>query len=234
MSRSKKGSEYERQICKELSIWWSGGKRDDIFYRTAGSGSRATVRAKKGRLTADSYGDVMSTHENGKPLTKITVISLKRGYTGKKVKKNLHWASVLDIIDTPRKFKTKPALKIWWKELLRDVKAGKRKRGLLIFRRDRKESVIVMSKKTFQYIDNIKKYMFPYFGPFCHLQTKGLNVYIMKLNDFFYWCDPQILGAPRQIKRRNLEISPWYIKPGSSTFKDLKKKYKKRILKRRK
>lgn len=238
---SKKGGGYEREKCKSLSIWWSHGTRDDIFWRTPGSGSRATMRKKKDLLTADAYGDVMSQHESGKPLTKKIVISLKRGYTGKKVKKNLHWASVLDIIDTPRKFKTKPAIITWWKELMRDVKAGKRKRGLLIFRRDRKRSVIAMSHKTFRFINRRKPHIFPYFGQTCHLQAKGLNIYLMRLDDFFYWCNPEILGAKRALIRRDQKKLPGYIKPGAhfnpdnpqKNWNELEDKIKKRKLRRR-
>jgi hypothetical protein len=202
VGRSKKGAGFERQMCKELSLWWSNGNRDDIFWRTAGSGARATSRKKKGLRTADGYGDVMSSHESGKPLTKKVVISLKRGYTGKKAKKKLAWISVLDILDTPHKFKTEPALKVWWRELLRDMRAGKRKRGLLIFRRDRKDAVVVMSEKTFRMIDKRKKYMFPNFGPYCWVQLRGFHVYMMRLDHFFEWCEPEFFGAARKIKRR--------------------------------
>ena len=29
----KKGTAYERSVCRELSLWWSGGTNDAIFYK---------------------------------------------------------------------------------------------------------------------------------------------------------------------------------------------------------
>lgn len=74
-----KGSKYERQICKQLSRWWSGGERDDIFWRVSQSGGRATQRMKKGQRTYGSYGDVAAIDPIGEPLLKQFTIELKRG-----------------------------------------------------------------------------------------------------------------------------------------------------------
>jgi len=41
-----KGSSFEREICTILSKWWTNNERDDVFWRTAGSGARATTRSK--------------------------------------------------------------------------------------------------------------------------------------------------------------------------------------------
>lgn len=57
-----KGSAFERQICKELSLWVSGGKQKDIFWRSAMSGGRSTVAMKKGDKLAVQAGDVSSIH----------------------------------------------------------------------------------------------------------------------------------------------------------------------------
>lgn len=76
-----KGSTYERAICKHLSRWWTHGKRDDIFWRTAGSGGRATARRKRGQSTAMQGSDVTATDPIGAPLIDVFSIELKRGYT---------------------------------------------------------------------------------------------------------------------------------------------------------
>ena len=75
-----KGSEFERSICKQLSLWWTDGKRDDIFWRSSQSGGRATSRAKKGKKTAGQEGDICATHRSGDPLVRLFSIELKRGY----------------------------------------------------------------------------------------------------------------------------------------------------------
>lgn len=56
-----KGGEYERKISKKLSMWLSSGERDDLFWRTSGSGSRHTIRYKKNLTTEGQAGDVTYT-----------------------------------------------------------------------------------------------------------------------------------------------------------------------------
>ena len=63
-----KGSQFERTVCKDLSLWWTKGKRDDVFWRTSGSGARAKTRSKTGEKTFGQYGDVQATDPIGQPL----------------------------------------------------------------------------------------------------------------------------------------------------------------------
>lgn len=83
MGGSHKGSSFEREICKLLSCWWSKGiegkARDDIFWRSSQSGGRATQRAKFGKKTFGSYGDIAAVDPVGAPLLKAFTIELKRG-----------------------------------------------------------------------------------------------------------------------------------------------------------
>lgn len=75
-----KGGEFERELCKEISRWWSRGSRDDLFWRTSNSGGRATVRAKKGQRTAGHAGDITATSSAGRKLTDRITFEMKRGY----------------------------------------------------------------------------------------------------------------------------------------------------------
>ena len=79
MSKSYKGGDFEREICKRLSMWWTGGQRDDVFWRSSQSGGRATQRAKSGKATYGSYGDIAAVDPIGEPLLKLFTIELKRG-----------------------------------------------------------------------------------------------------------------------------------------------------------
>lgn len=45
---SQKGSSFEREIAKKLSLWITGGKQGDCLWRTPSSGGRATVAYRKG------------------------------------------------------------------------------------------------------------------------------------------------------------------------------------------
>lgn len=75
-----KGSQFERDICRELSLWWTGGERDDIFWRTSQSGGRSTTRAKKGKKTFGQSGDIQAVDPLGRPLLDLVTIELKKGY----------------------------------------------------------------------------------------------------------------------------------------------------------
>lgn len=72
-----KGSGFEREICHELSLWISHGKRDDLFWRSSNSGGRATVVFKRGGENRTQNGDIMAIHSDGEPLTDRYLISCK-------------------------------------------------------------------------------------------------------------------------------------------------------------
>lgn len=78
---SSKGSSYERAMCRRLSLWWTDNDRDDIFWRSSGSGGRAKVRGRAGLQTAGQHGDVSATDPIGAPLIDLITIEIKRGYS---------------------------------------------------------------------------------------------------------------------------------------------------------
>lgn len=72
MPRSKgkqKGSAFERKVCKQLSMWVSHGEREDLFWRSAMSGGRATVGRKGGKDHSRHAGDISATSVEGHALT---------------------------------------------------------------------------------------------------------------------------------------------------------------------
>ncbi len=79
--KTNKGSSFERDVCKKLSWWWTCGQRNDVFWRTSGSGARAKTRSKKGDKTFGQYGDVQAADPIGQPLMDLCTIELKRGYS---------------------------------------------------------------------------------------------------------------------------------------------------------
>lgn len=196
---SKKGPGFERSFCKELSLWWTEDKRDDIFWRTASSGARATTRFKKGLRTADSYGDVKAEHPIGKPLTNQSVFSLKRGYTGKKQKMKLKWANLLDILDTPDHIKTKPAIVQWWEEIESTREKAYREYSFLVFKRDRKKILISMAPSTFNILERLNGF---YNGPTSLMSTASLCIVTMPVESFFIWCQPESLGRQKRVIKR--------------------------------
>jgi hypothetical protein len=91
-----KGGGYEREICKKLSLWWSGGKDDDLFWRSSQSGGRATSRFKKNKTTRGHCGDICATDSSGEPLVKLVTIEVKRGYNS---------CNLAEVLDKPRHLK---------------------------------------------------------------------------------------------------------------------------------
>ncbi len=135
----QKGNQFERECCKLLSLWWSEGKRDDVFYRTQSSGGRATQRAKKGQTTSNHYGDIAATDEEGLPFTKFVTVEIKRGY-------NQH--PPYDLIDKlpsagPTKFEE------WIDQATADCQKAKAKYWWLIIKRDRRRTMLFINNNWF-------------------------------------------------------------------------------------
>jgi len=78
MDSKNKGTAFERTIAKDLSLWWSSGEREDLFWRTASSGGRATQREKEGKPTAGQDGDICATSPSSHPLMEKIIIECKR------------------------------------------------------------------------------------------------------------------------------------------------------------
>lgn len=68
VNSKRKGSQFERDVCKSLSLWVSGGKDVDLFWRSAMSGGRATVQRKKG-VAVRQGGDICSVAPEGHVFT---------------------------------------------------------------------------------------------------------------------------------------------------------------------
>ena len=126
---SSKGSEFEREFCERLSMWWA--KRDDVFWRSSNSGGRATTRRDAGMQTAGQFGDVAATDPAGHPLLRALTIELKRGY-------NEH--GIHDILDAPQN----SAVQVYEGFFDQTMKAAKHAGSLswlLVTRRDRREAI---------------------------------------------------------------------------------------------
>lgn len=142
MAKSGKGSEWERKIAKKLSLWWSDDERDDIFWRTPGSGARATIRAKQGKTTKHQYGDLTFTDPTGKLLIDYFLIELKRGYPD---------LGILILVDGKQKV---PVLVKWWQKAEEEKEFGERKAVILIIKRDYKHPIIVFDERTLSKLEN--------------------------------------------------------------------------------
>lgn len=126
-----KGGQFERDTCRLLSLWWSKGKRDDVLWRTAGSGARATMRRKRGLTTANSCGDIAALDAEGKPLVDTITFELKRGYSRR---------SFADLFDAPANAKVRE----WEGFVLQAIRAAQNAGTpywMLITRRDKRRAL---------------------------------------------------------------------------------------------
>jgi hypothetical protein len=72
-----KGSNFERRVCKELSLWVTNGNREDVFWRSAMSGGRATIAKRRGVNLRRQAGDITATAPEGHVLTDRFFIEVK-------------------------------------------------------------------------------------------------------------------------------------------------------------
>jgi len=134
MARGKgKGGEFERGICRSFSLWWTDGKRDDVFWRTSGSGATATRRSQKGKKTFGQHGDIQATDPLGQPLIDVMTIEMKKGYNK---------AYFFDFVES-----TGSKEKMWEKfigKARRESKEAGTRYWLLIWKRDHRKAVVWM------------------------------------------------------------------------------------------
>ena len=143
-----KGGNFEREISKALSLWWTNGKREDVFYRSQASGGRFTMRRKTGKDTALQGGDITASDSIGEPLIKQWSIECKTGY-GKKTDKGISRWDVLDLIDSQQK---ETVLEKMWAQCRRDALLTKRE-PILIFRRNGRKPCVMLNFRYFLMVD---------------------------------------------------------------------------------
>jgi len=179
----KKGGEFERVICKQLSLWWTHGKRDDIFWRTAGSGARATTRSKRGRGTKNQYGDVQATDPVGQPLIDLCTIEIKKGY-GRN--------SYFDLIDKLPNETKQPYLKFIQQAIEQHEEAGTAW-WLLITKRDYKETLIAMPVGLKRYLGGLSPLhnCIPSMRFTFKLDGRIEKIFVTTLNEFFRVVSPE-------------------------------------------
>lgn len=135
-SSSTKGSQFERRICGMLSRWWTNDpKRDDVFWRSSGSGARAKTRGRRNRYTYGQSGDITAVDPIGAELISMFTFELKKGY-------NAH--TLGHAID---RLSSKPSeFENWILQARESAGQAGSKTWALITQRDRRECLITMPR----------------------------------------------------------------------------------------
>jgi hypothetical protein len=180
-----KGSAFERLICKQLSMWWTGGVRDDVFWRSSNSGGRAKVRGRQGRQTFGQYGDVQATDPIGQQLIDFCTIEIKRGYK--------HHA-ICDLLDKPA-HAAKQQCEAWLEQANTDHEAAGSIGYMLITQRDRKAPLVTISytcycmlKRHSKLGKTVKK-----LRPSAILKANRIKLFVTSLSAFLDWVTPNAI-----------------------------------------
>lgn len=133
-----KGGNYERQVCKELSLWWSDNRTDDCFWRSSQSGGRSTVRARKGKKTEGHDSDIVATSKRGRRFMRHFAVEIKCGYN------NAPNASLSDTLTSPTNRKGW-TLSDWIRQTIRAQKRADVSHWILIHKPDFREPIVYMN-----------------------------------------------------------------------------------------
>ncbi len=194
-NNKQKGGNFEREICKQLSLWWSKGKTDDIFWRTAGSGARATQRQRRGTgKTFGQDGDMQATNPIGQPFIDLFTVELKRGYKE---------ATLSSLIDAPSGAKLQPFMH-FIEQAHRSAKNAGTPYWLIIHKKDRRETMIYYPRDFWCAATKIKLVNIPNtIGlKLPSLRLQGGSVYGSPLDQWLEKITPNHLKA---LKRETIE-----------------------------
>lgn len=160
-----KGGEYERNISKKLSLWISQEKRDDLFWRTSGSGSRHTIRYKKNLTTEGQVGDITYTCSGvSEEFLKVFCLEIK-------FYKDINlWGTVT---------KSKVGLLDFWEQA--DEQAKKVGKIPILIAKQNYKPALLISNKIFNklFIKNFK------LKPELEVNLVNQKIFIWKLEDIF-------------------------------------------------
>jgi len=179
---SRKGSKNERDIAKQLSLWWSHGENPNIFWRTAGSGGRAT---KVKQPIGHSYGDIGLIDPIGEPLLRMTTFEVKKGYS--------KTIDIMSLIDTKSQ---KNEFSKFWEQACKSAeqadKAGWGKEPMLITQRHHKLQLITIDWFFFLELVDLCGHLNSDEMPTMSIGFNDYKLQIMRLSDFFEWCSPDV------------------------------------------
>lgn len=152
----RKGSSFERNIAKRLSLFLSEGKRDDLLWRSQSSGARFTSRMKTGKDTKNQSGDITFTDSDAEWFIELFSIEVKNY-------KDINLWSMIE--------ENKTGLYGFWTQTKRDAKLSN-KIPMLIVKQNYKPEILLINSLIIENFRCIFK------------DTDNENVYVFYLEDF--------------------------------------------------
>jgi hypothetical protein len=178
----KKGGKFEKDFAKQFSLWWSQKfktPRDDIFYKSSGSGGRQTIRKKLGFETANSCGDISALDLIGMPLIGKLNIECKKGYDKE--------ISVIAFLDSKQRQIT---IFKWWEKALKEAISNGRKTAMLVICRDNMQEVVCFDLEIgYKLTDKAEKLKG---AKQIILFDSDQSLIMFRLNDFLKFIKPEV------------------------------------------
>lgn len=188
-----KGSQFERDICKSLSLWYTRRANDGVFWRTANSGGRATIRARQGKTTGDHCGDICAIDPAGESFLRLVALELKRGYNR---------STFADLLDVSPKAKRIPVYAEWIKQVKRSAKAARVPYWLIIHRRDQRQAIVLLPQSL---VLDLGGEWYAYAPVLFTCLICNERFHIMKLDDFLK-TDPKLFKLLSKRLRRKRRV----------------------------
>lgn len=136
----RKGSAFERKVCEKLSRWIQPNTEETLFWRSAMSGGRATVRHARGKKDDTQSGDISCIHPEGAWLTEHFAIECKF-YADLDIKSAL--------------LKNKGKLAKFWKEI-RKVAKKHGKHPMLIAKENRTDTLLLINEEGYTSLNTFR------------------------------------------------------------------------------
>lgn len=191
INSKQKGAAFERKVCVRLSLWASDMTREDLYWRSAMSGGRATLVSRKGRgqaVTAQA-GDLSCIHPMGNFLLELYTVECK-------FYKELNWHSLVyghpGLLD----------------QIYHPTRAAAAKHGrqpLIIAKQNLRDELVVTTQAGFEIMQGCAPAVV--LVPRCTFHEH--DAVVLDLNMFLQECHPQLMarrtesakGAPRTRER---------------------------------
>ena len=173
MSSKGKGSEFERDICKYLSVWLTGKEKPYQFWRMPASGGLATISEEN----ADMSGDIRALTQEAAFVTDTFSIEAKNGYPTTDF--HQHFANTKTF-----------NIKAFWKQCIGDARISN-KYAMLIFKKKGKKPIIGIESTVNDKIKGILISLPSMSIKFSKQEYPEIVFYDFK--DFFKFITPQII-----------------------------------------
>ncbi len=179
----QKGNQFENKIAKDLSLWLTNGKREDVLIRSQNSGGRATMLSYSGRNFMSQAGDISAVESDGLFLTEKFILECK------------HYA---DLLLPSLFFRTaKGGVLEHWNKLLKECNTYN-KLPLYIARQNGKPILIGMDQRGVELL-KLHNHI--------EIHIRYMDLHLMPLKTFLEVASPSTLKPPIIIKPRTVTIA---------------------------